>query len=852
MRCDLSLSRQTCLRLQLPISVFAGRIRNRNCRERLGLSISSSRCEQVNMNSIVCVFRRRVCLILVFYLVPALLPLLGQKPVTTQAPTTASTPSDPGWPREVKKDGARLVYYQPQIDEWKEYRELTGDMAVSLTPAGGQPTLGVVSLSAPTMADLEKRTVVIQSIQITSSRFPSADKATADSLDKLLRQLFPSAGMTISLDRILAALQRTKTSAKPVAVKTDPPTIFYSKGPAIMLLVDGEPVRAPIEKTQLEFVVNTNWDLFYDKKSKKYYLLTDQTWLSASDLPGPWAVTGKLPSEMSQLPANQNWDDVKKAIPPTVSPTERGPQVFFTKTPAELIIFNGEPVYAKIAGTHLSFVKNSESDIFFDSTQNQFYFLTSGRWFRANSLDGPWSYAGADLPPDFAKIPEDHPRSHVLASVPGTQEAEDAVLLAEVPTTAVVNRAEAEAKVKVTYVGDPEFKPIESTSLQYAANTQDKVIKYGDVYYLCLQGVWFMSTTAQGPWKTADSIPQEIYTIPPSSPVHNVTYVTVSNPTTTTVETSYTSGYMGMFVVGTAVGLTVAYGTGYYYPPYYYWGPMYPYPMYWGWPVTYGVGAVYNPYTGGFYAGRAAYGPYGAVGGSAWYNPATGRYGRAATAQTWYGGRTSAAAYNPWTGGYGATRQGHNAYAQWGQSAAVRGDDWARTGHVTTARGTVGGIQSSQGSAAYARGAGGGTVVKGSGNNVYAGKDGNVYRKDSSGSWSKYEGGNWNSVDTAGARDQARQAAQNSGVTRESASQAAQQRAGNRTQGTPSQMGSGGSLSPETRNQLNREASARQSGDARVSQQRQYERSGGWSGGGGGGWSRGGGGGRMGGGGRRR
>ena len=159
-------------------------------------------------------------------------------------------------------------------------------MAVSLTPAGGQPTLGVASLKASTMADLEKRTVVIRGIEITSSRFPSADKTTADSLDHLLRQMFPSPAMTISLDRIVAGLQRTKTSAKPVAVKTDPPKIFYSKRPAIMLLVDGEPVRAPIEKTEVEFIVNTNWDLFHDKKGKTYYLLVDKTWLSASALGG--------------------------------------------------------------------------------------------------------------------------------------------------------------------------------------------------------------------------------------------------------------------------------------------------------------------------------------------------------------------------------------------------------------------------------------------------------------------------------------------------------------------------------------------------------------------------------------
>jgi hypothetical protein len=793
------------------------------------------------MNSYI--VRHYLCLVLLLCLIPASLSLPVQQPAPTQAPAGGSSSSDPGWPREIQQDGARLVYYQPQIDEWKDYRVLTGDVAVSLTPPGGQPILGVASLKASTLADLEKRTVVVRDIEITSSRFPSADKTITDALDQLLRKLFPTPVMTISLDRVLAGLQKSEASAKPVAVKTDPPRILYSKKPAIMLLVDGEPVLAPIEKFDVEFVVNTNWDLFHDKKSKTYYLLADKTWLSASALAGPWAVTNKLPDDLSKLPANQNWDDVKKAIPPTVSSSVKGPEVFFTNTPAELILFQGEPAYSKIEGTNLSYASNSESDVFQDSKQNEIYFLTSGRWFRAKSLDGPWSYAGADLPPDFAKIPADHPRSHVVASVPGSQQAEDAVLLAQVPTTAVVNRAEVEAKAKVNYDGEPQFKPIEQTSLQYATNTQDKVIKYGDVYYMCLQGVWFTSTTAEGPWKTADTVPAEIYTIPPSSPVHNVTYVTVANPTTTTVECSHTSGYEGMFLMGTTVGLTVAYGTGYYYPPYYYWGPMYPYPIYRPWPVTYGVGAVYNPWTGGYYVGRAAYGPYGAVGGSAWFNPATGRYGRAATAQTWYGGRTAAAAYNPWTGGYGATRQGSSPYAQWGRSAAVRGDDWARSRHVTTDRGTIGGIQSSQGSAAWARGAGGGTVAKGSGNNVYAGKDGNLYRKDASGNWSQYGGGgNWNSVDNAAARDQARQAAQGAGVTRESAAQASQQRADTRTQAP--------SLSRENRESLDREARARQEGERRAAQQRQYERSGGWSSGGGGGWSSRGGGGRMGG--RRR
>src|SRR5262249_29870829 len=160
----------------------------------------------------------------------------------------------------------------------------------------------------------------------------------------------------------------------------------------------------------------------------------------------------------------------------------------------ELLNLRGAPVYSPIPKTALMYVANTNNDLFLHNTERQFYLLLSGRWFRSVALEGPWAYAGANLPPDFAKIPADSPKASVLAWVPGTQEAADAVMLAQIPTTAVVNKAEVEAKAKVAYDGDPQFKPIEKTSLQYATNTQEKVIKDGDLYYLCFQGVWFMST----------------------------------------------------------------------------------------------------------------------------------------------------------------------------------------------------------------------------------------------------------------------------------------------------------------------------------------------------------------------
>jgi hypothetical protein len=674
--------------------------------------------------------------------------------------TTSPTSRDIGWPRQVSKDGAVLVYYQPQVDEWKDYKEVLGRIAFSLTPKGGKQVLGVASLTAETIVDKDSRTVFFRDITATSVRFPSLDSASAKPMEDLFRQLVPTGGEPIAVDRLLADLDRGKVQAQAVPVKNDPPQIFYSASPAILLMVQGDPVLAPIAETDLEFVVNTNWDLFFEKSKKDYFLLVNNAWLTARELKGPWTQTQTLPKDLTKLPAGQNFDEVKKFVPPP-PPSGAAPQIFFASTPAELVLFKGAPVYSQISGTRLLYVANTDNDVFVDDATKTFYVLLSGRWFGAKSLEGPWTYAGNDLPSDFTKIPPESPKARVLASVPGTIEAADAVMLAQIPTTAIVNRTEAEAKVKVTYDGDPQFKPIESTSLQYATNTADKVIKVGDLYYLCFQGVWFMSTTPAGPWKTADSVPKEIYTIPPSSPVYNVTYVTQTNPTPTTVESSSTGGYLGMFVIGMAAGAAIAYGTGYYYPPYYYWGPGVPYPVYRPWPCTYGVGAVYNPWNGGWAAGRAAYGPYGAVGSSAWYNPATGRYGRAASAQGWNGGRTVASGYNPWTGAYGATSQGHNAYSQWGHSAAVRGDDWARSGHVSTARGTTAAYQTSSGQQGVASRGANGTVARGT-NGTYAGHDGNVYRKDSNGSWSQYDNnGNWSQVDTTQAKQQAQQNAQN-------------------------------------------------------------------------------------------
>lgn len=234
--------------------------------------------------------------------------------------------------------------------------------------------------------------------------------------------------------------------------------------------------------------------------------------------------------------------------------------MFVSDAPAELIVLTGAPQYAPVKDTSLLWVSNTESDLFRLGKTGAFYYLVAGRWFLAPGPGGPWTFATTILPEDFKKIPVDHPRSHVLASVPGTDQATEAVLLAQVPQTARVNRKELKAP-EVTYQGDPEFKPIEKTSVARAVNTDKDIIKVGDLYYMCFQGVWFMSRSAKGPWEVASSVPQVIYEIPASSPAYHVTYVTVEKDDQDNddwVTFAALAGYTGMMV---AWGCAV-WGTG--------------------------------------------------------------------------------------------------------------------------------------------------------------------------------------------------------------------------------------------------------------------------------------------------
>ncbi|WP_432719525.1 hypothetical protein R0381_000347 [Jeongeupia wiesaeckerbachi] len=618
-----------------------------------------------------------------------------------------------GWPRLVNgQQGEQIYVYQPQLDALNG-NVLTGRSAVRVSSKQGD-TFGVIWFSARADIAKDQRVVTLSQYKITKTNFPTASKDESRYLSTLSTAL-PKQGWTVPYDALQADLQINQAEAAQAGqpVKNDPPAIIYSNRPAMLVMIDGEPaLRSAGGK--LMRVVNTSALLVLDEASGNYYMWAVERWYQAKSVTGPWQVASHPPTDElnplreSLLKANKidpmsgKSANGESAFDPNVVPA-----IYVATKPTELLQSKGDPQYAPIPDTQLLYMSNSSNDVFVQVGSQQLYVLISGRWFTASKIDGPWQYVPGDkLPADFARIPANHPMAGVLVSVPGTAQASEARIANSVPQTAQVKRSVKPDPVSYDG-GAPQWKPVDGTSLQYAYNTATPIIRVdAQSYYLVQNGVWFVATSAAGPWNVAASVPAVIYTIPVSSPVHYVTYVRVYSATPTVVYVGYTPGYYGTVVSSDGV---VVYGTGYVYPTY--------------------VGTVWYPppYTYGFGVGFA----WGTASGFAW------GFAMGAWMSPWYWGGGGCC----WHGGNDVNINITNNYNRWGHNSVITGpNNTVRTGQIGQTR-----FANKQGSG-----------------DLYAGRDGQVYKRNDSGQWQKYQGnGNWSNIDKQQAADNVKSRAQN-------------------------------------------------------------------------------------------
>jgi hypothetical protein len=62
----------------------------------------------------------------------------------------------------------------------------------------------------------------------------------------------------------------------------NPPAVYVSTVPAELLVTRGEPMYAPISKTNLLYVTNSDNEIFMDTKTQRHFTLLAGRWFRAS------------------------------------------------------------------------------------------------------------------------------------------------------------------------------------------------------------------------------------------------------------------------------------------------------------------------------------------------------------------------------------------------------------------------------------------------------------------------------------------------------------------------------------------------------------------------------------------
>ena len=524
-----------------------------------------------------------------------------------QQPGEAQPASAAPWPRQIEGETTRIKIYPPTPESWSN-QILKQRAAVSVeTSSSAQPVYGRIWIESKTEVDSANHLVKFKNVRVTSADFPSNAGLSKTVLDAV-RKESNSLLKPVPLDQFKSdlAISRAETQQNNPTLINEPPRILYSdRSPAILILIDGKPALRETQTPGILRVVNTRVLLLLDSATGKYFLHLGNGWMESASAEGPWKKSDNPPSTLKEV---ENRVADKKDADLLNSPDspwmamkphekENLPTVYVSTQPAELLQTRGSPSYSSIEGTRLLYAENTNDSIFLNEADQKHYVLISGRWYRAASLQGPWTFISAKkLPTDFAKIPESHRKGKVLASVAGTPQAREAVISNEVPQTAEVNRNAASLDPK--FDGAPQFKPIEGTPLRYAVNSVFPVIEVDPhSFYSVRAGVWFSANTPEGPWKVATQVPSVIYTIPPSSPLYYVTSVRIYGSDSESVWVGYTPGYFGSYCCSDGV---VVFGTGYYYAPWI--------GAYWiGAPWTFGfgwtsLGWAYYPWWGPWWA----------------------------------------------------------------------------------------------------------------------------------------------------------------------------------------------------------------------------------------------------------
>ncbi len=197
------------------------------------------------------------------------------------------------------------------------------------------------------------------------------------------------------------------------------PKIIIGDAKTELININGEPSYAPLQKTNLLYVKNSETDLFMEVTKQKYYILSAGRWFTAKDVKGPWSFisSDNLPSDFSEIDV----DSDKGHILANVAGTKEAKNAVYdaqipqtaavnrADTKASKVSYDGQANFEKVKGINLEYAVNTESSVFKDGST--YYLCDNAVWFIATNPNGPWKVSD-NRPEEIHKVPSSNPKYH--------------------------------------------------------------------------------------------------------------------------------------------------------------------------------------------------------------------------------------------------------------------------------------------------------------------------------------------------------------------------------------------------------------------------------------------------------
>lgn len=229
------------------------------------------------------------------------------------------------------------------------------------------------------------------------------------------------------------------------------------------------------------------------------------------EIPG-WDMEMSLDQLLADLDVNETAVNLSENL------NNSPPEIIFETAPSVLILVDGDPIFEEIEKTSYERILNTPFFIVRDTKKSIYYINGGEHWYVSEDGLASWEYT-TKVPGKLEQIAKEAIGDQEEESADNEENVGETVIPAIIIRTTPAELLQSD--------GEPEFSPIEGTSILYMTNTADDILMNIDSqeYYVLVAGRWYRSKSlTKGPWSFVDpdKVPAGFADIPTESDMGSV------------------------------------------------------------------------------------------------------------------------------------------------------------------------------------------------------------------------------------------------------------------------------------------------------------------------------------------